>query len=42
MMWARYLACMGQKRKAYRFAVGKLEGMSHLEDIGIDWRIILK
>jgi hypothetical protein len=41
-MSARYVACMGEKGNVYRFAVGKLEGMGHLEDTGIDGTIILK
>jgi hypothetical protein len=33
---------MGDKRNAYRGLVGKLEGKNHLEDLGLDERIILK
>jgi len=33
---------MGERRGVYRALVGKLEGKSHLEDPGIDGRIILK
>jgi len=33
---------MGQKRGVYRFLVGKSEGKNHLEDPGIDGRIILR
>jgi len=36
------MALMGDKRNAYRGLVGKLEGKSHLEDLGLDERIILK
>jgi hypothetical protein len=33
---------MGERRGAYRALVGKLEGRNHLEDPGVDGRIILK
>jgi hypothetical protein len=33
---------MGERRGAYRVLVGKPEGKDHLEDPGIDRRIILK
>jgi hypothetical protein len=33
---------MGERRGAYRALVGKPEGRNHLEDPGIDGRIILK
>jgi hypothetical protein len=33
---------MGESRDLYRFLVGKPEGMNHLEDPGIDGRIILR
>jgi hypothetical protein len=33
---------MGERRDAYRVLVGKTEGNSHLEDRGVDGRIILK
>jgi hypothetical protein len=32
----------GERRDAYKALVGKPEGKSHLEDLGIDGRIILK
>jgi len=32
----------GERRSAYRVLVGKPEGKNHLEDLGIDGRIILK
>jgi hypothetical protein len=32
---------MGDKRRPYRVLVGKPEGKSHLDDIGVDW-IMLK
>jgi hypothetical protein len=33
---------MGDKRGAYRVLVGKLKEREHLEDPGVDGRIILK
>jgi hypothetical protein len=33
---------MGEMRKAYIMLVGKPEGKSHSEDLGIDGRIILE
>ena len=33
---------MGERRGAYRASVGKPVGRNHLEDPGIDGRIILK
>jgi hypothetical protein len=39
---AGHVARMGERRGAYRALVGKPEGMSHLEDPGVDGRIILK
>jgi hypothetical protein len=32
----------GESRRTYRVLVGKLDGMNHLEDPGVDERIILK
>jgi hypothetical protein len=33
---------MGERRVAHRNFVGKPEEVNHLEDPGVDWRIILK
>jgi hypothetical protein len=33
---------MGESRAVYRVLVGKPEGRNHLEDPGVDERIILK
>jgi hypothetical protein len=33
---------MGERRDAYRALAGKPEGRNHLEDPGVDGRIILK
>jgi hypothetical protein len=37
-----YSACMGDRRVAYRVLGGKPDRQSHLEDLGMDGRIILK
>jgi hypothetical protein len=42
MRWAVYVACMGDRRVAYRVSVGKSDGRRHAEDLGVDGRIILK
>jgi hypothetical protein len=42
MRWVGHVASMGEGRGAYRILVGRREGRSHLEDPGIDGRIILK
>jgi hypothetical protein len=42
MRWAGHVARMGEGRDAYRVLVGRPEGRSHLEDPGVDGRIILK
>jgi hypothetical protein len=39
---AGHVARLGNKSDAYRVLVGKREGGSHVEDPGIDGRIILK
>jgi hypothetical protein len=33
---------MGEMRNAYRILVGKPKGKSHVEDLGIDGKIILE
>ena len=40
--WAGYVAPMGERRGVYRILVGNPEGTDHLEDPGVDVRIILK
>jgi hypothetical protein len=42
LRWAGHVARMGERRGAYRALVGKPEGRNHLEDPGVDGRIILK
>jgi len=36
------VACMEEGRGAYRVVVGRPEGKSHLEDLGLDGRIMLQ
>jgi hypothetical protein len=42
MRWAGHVACMGERRGAYRILVGRPEGRKPLGRPGIDGRIILK
>ena len=42
MEWAGHVACMGESRGVYRVLMGKPEGKNHLEDPGVDARIILR
>jgi hypothetical protein len=42
MRWAGYVARMGERRDVYRVWAGKPEGKNHLEDPGVDGRIILR
>jgi hypothetical protein len=42
MRWTGHVACMGEKRGAYRVLVGKPEERGHLEVPGVDGRIILR
>jgi hypothetical protein len=42
MKWKKHVVCMGSRRGAYKVLVGKPEGQNHLEDPGVDGRIILK
>jgi hypothetical protein len=42
MRWVGHVARMGERRGAYRALVGKPGGRNHLEDPGINGRIILK
>jgi len=38
----RYVAHMGKMRNAHKIIVRKPEGKEHLEDLGVDVRIILE
>jgi len=42
MRLAGHVACIGEKRGVYRVLVGNLSERDHLEDAGVDWRIILR
>jgi len=42
MRWAGHVAHMGEISDAYRVLMGKPEGRNHLEDPGVDGRIILR
>jgi hypothetical protein len=42
MRWEGHVAGMREGRGAYRILVGRPEGRNHLEDPGVDGRIILK
>jgi hypothetical protein len=42
MNCAGHVAGMGERKWAYRVLVGSLRGRVHLEEKGMDWRIILK
>jgi hypothetical protein len=37
-----HVARKGERIGAYNFLMGKLEGMNHLEALGIEGRVILK
>jgi hypothetical protein len=42
MRWVENVARMGEMRNAYNILTGKPEGKNHLEDPGVDVKIILK
>jgi hypothetical protein len=42
MRWVGHVASRGERRITYRILVCRPEGREHLEDLGIDGRIILK
>jgi hypothetical protein len=42
MRWAEHVACIVERRDEYRILVGNLRERDHLEDPGIDGRIILR
>jgi hypothetical protein len=42
LRWAGHVAPKGERRGAYRALVGKPEGRNHLEEEGVDGRILLK
>jgi len=42
LRWAGDVPRMEELRNAYRTVVGNLKGKDHSEDLGVDWRLILK
>jgi hypothetical protein len=42
MKWAGHIAHMWEGRGTYKVLVGRSEGRNHLEEPGVDGRIILK
>ena len=42
MSWAEHVARIGERRGVYRVLVWKPEGKNHLEDTGVNGRIILR
>jgi hypothetical protein len=42
MRWAGHVARMGDRRGVYMVLMGKPEGKNHLQDPGVDVRIILR
>jgi len=42
MEWAGHVAPIDERRDAYRFLVGKLEGKRSLDDPDVEGKIILK
>ena len=41
-VWPGHVACMGYRTGVYRVLVKKLRDRDHLEDPGVDGRIILR
>jgi hypothetical protein len=42
MSWTGHVARMGERRGVHRVLMTKFEVINHLEDVGIDGRILLK
>jgi hypothetical protein len=42
MKWVEHVACMGEITDAYKILIRKPEGRDHLEDLGVDEKIILE
>jgi hypothetical protein len=42
MRWTEHVACMGDRRSAYSFMVGRPDGKRELEYLELDGRVILK
>jgi hypothetical protein len=41
MRWARHVAHMGKMKNMYKVLVVRPEGRDHLEDLGVDGKIII-
>jgi hypothetical protein len=41
MRWAGYGGLIGEMRNVYKILIRKPEGKNHLEDLGVDGRVIL-
>ena len=41
MRWAKHVTCMEERRCVYKVLMGNLSEIDHLEDPGIDGRIVL-
>jgi len=42
MRWAGNVACIGEMTNAYSILIGNLKGKDHLEDLGVDRKLILE
>jgi hypothetical protein len=42
MRWVGHVACLGEIRNSKKFWLGYLKRRYHLEDVGVDGRMILK
>jgi hypothetical protein len=42
LRWEGHVACMDDMRKAYKILLENLKGRDHLEDTGIDGKMILE
>jgi hypothetical protein len=42
MRWVEHVARVGEIRIIYRIFVGNPEGRDHLEDIDLDWKVLVR
>jgi hypothetical protein len=42
MRWVGRVACMGEMRNVYKFWLENMNGRDHLEDVGVDGKILLE
>jgi len=42
MRWSGHVACLGEMKNAYEILVKNLKGGGHLEDVGLDEKMILQ